>query len=185
MPFCIHQFPIHSYLLLYHNSSESPIWAVRDSRQQKITLTNPHHEKTHRLTCAHEGDSNQPAYLRSLISIFHAHVDILYPYPVKILIRLRECAVWSESSLGTLIRKYVFWRYGSYKWRYISDVVSHINEGTFSYVAAHINEGTFSDVEAHINEGTFSVVVAHINEGTFSVAVAHINEGTFLTLRLI
>ena len=41
--------------------------------------------------------------------------------PVKILIRLRECAVWSESSLGAYVRRYVFWHCGSYGVRgYIS-----------------------------------------------------------------
>ena len=30
--------------------------------------------------------------------------------PVKILIRLRECAGWSESSLGAFVRRYVFCR---------------------------------------------------------------------------
>ena len=31
--------------------------------------------------------------------------------PVKILIRLRKCAVWLESSLSTRIRSYIFWRH--------------------------------------------------------------------------
>ena len=34
-------------------------------------------------------------------------------HPLKILIRLRECAGWSESSLGAHIQRYVFWRWGS------------------------------------------------------------------------
>ena len=38
--------------------------------------------------------------------------------PVKILIRLRECAVWSESSLGAHVRRYVFWRYGCVGYRH-------------------------------------------------------------------
>ena len=33
---------------------------------------------------------------------------------VKIQIRLRECAVWSESSLVAHVRRYVFWRFGSF-----------------------------------------------------------------------
>ena len=33
--------------------------------------------------------------------------------PVKILIRLRECAGWSESSLGAPIWRYISWRCGS------------------------------------------------------------------------
>ena len=34
--------------------------------------------------------------------------------PVKILIRLRECAGWSESSRGAHVHRYNFWRFGSY-----------------------------------------------------------------------
>ena len=34
-------------------------------------------------------------------------------HPVKILIRLRECASWSESSLGAHVRRYVFRRFRS------------------------------------------------------------------------
>ena len=33
---------------------------------------------------------------------------------MKILMRLCECTHWSESSLGTHVRRYVFWRSGSY-----------------------------------------------------------------------
>ena len=29
---------------------------------------------------------------------------------LEILMRLRECAVWSESSLGAYVRRYVFWQ---------------------------------------------------------------------------
>ena len=35
-------------------------------------------------------------------------------HPVKILIRLRECAGWSESSLGAQAWRNVFWRGGSF-----------------------------------------------------------------------
>ena len=143
VPICIHQFPIHSYLLLYHNSSESPIWAVRDSRQQKITLNNPHHEKTHRLTCAPLGDSNHPAYLHSLISIFPAHEDILYPW----------------------LSKSTLWRFWSDRANAQSDLNlrwAHLSEGTFPSAAVDIN-----DFVAHINEGSFFDVAAHINEGNF------------------
>ena len=43
------------------------------------------------------------------------HKETLHPWlsrmhTVKILIRLRECAVWSESSLETHVQRYVFWR---------------------------------------------------------------------------
>ena len=44
--------------------------------------------------------------------------ETLHPWlsktrPVKIQIRLRECAGWSESSLGAHVQRYVFWRCGS------------------------------------------------------------------------
>ena len=47
------------------------------------------------------------------------HEHFLRPWsskmrPMKILIRLRECAVWSESSLGAHVRRYVFWCSGKY-----------------------------------------------------------------------
>ena len=46
------------------------------------------------------------------------HEDTLHPclskmWPVKILIRLRECPGWSESSLGVYVRMFVFWSCGS------------------------------------------------------------------------
>ena len=62
-------------------------------------------EKTHLLTYAPNEDSNQPAHPCSLIRIFVVSMTKLHLWlsqmrSVKILIRLRECAVWSESSLG-------------------------------------------------------------------------------------
>ena len=52
-------------------------------------------------------------------SLRYPHEESLYPWQskmclVKILIRLRKCAVWSESSLGAHVRWYVFWHYGSF-----------------------------------------------------------------------
>ena len=44
------------------------------------------------------------------------HLWLSKMHPVKILIRLRECAVWSESSLGVHVR------------RNVSDVVAHIDK---------------------------------------------------------
>ena len=54
-------------------------------------------------------DSNQPPQSRTLMSLRCPHEESLHPWlskkrPVKILIRLRECAVWSESSLGAHVR---------------------------------------------------------------------------------
>ena len=64
-------------------------------------------------------DSNQPVHSRSVIRVFVVRIKKLctlgYPNCVqRILIRLRECAGWSVSSLGAYVRKYVFWRCGSY-----------------------------------------------------------------------
>ena len=42
--------------------------------------------------------------------------------PVKILIRLRACAVWSEFSLSTDIGRYVFWRRSAY---YFQSLMAH------------------------------------------------------------
>ena len=63
-------------------------------------------------------DYNQPAHLQSDQSLRCPHEETLYHWlsetrTVKILIRLRECAVWSESSLGAHVQRYVFWHYGS------------------------------------------------------------------------
>ena len=79
----------------------------------------PQREKTYLWTCAPKEDSDQPANTRSLISLCCPHEETLHPWlskirPVKVLIRLRECAGWSESSLGAHVRRYVFWRYGSF-----------------------------------------------------------------------
>ena len=51
-------------------------------------------------------------------SLFHQetqHHWLSKMRPAKILIRLRECAGWSESSPDAHVQRYVFWRYGSYK----------------------------------------------------------------------
>ena len=55
------------------------------------------------------------ASAQSDLSLRCPHEDTLQPWlpklcPVKILFRLRECAVWSESSLGAHVRKYFIWR---------------------------------------------------------------------------
>ena len=64
-------------------------------------------EKTYLLTCA---SSETQISLRTLtVYQFSLHAENLHSWPsktrpVKILIRLRECAGWSESSLGTYVR---------------------------------------------------------------------------------
>ena len=75
------------------------------------------------LTCARNDDLNQPAHPRSMSRVCCHQEETLHPWlsklrPVKILIRLRECAVWSESSLGADIQRYVFWCCDPYKRRY-------------------------------------------------------------------
>ena len=64
-------------------------------------------------TCDHEA-LNQSA--QSDQSLRCPHEQTLQPWlsqmrPVKILIRLCECTVWSKSSLGVQVRMYVSWRY--------------------------------------------------------------------------
>ena len=61
------------------------------------------------------------------------HEETLHPWlfkmrPVKILIRLRECGGWSESSLGAHVRRYVFWLCGSNKQiecSFVSDALTY------------------------------------------------------------
>ena len=68
--------------------------------------------------CA-QRDSNQPAHSRSLTSLRCPHDETLHTWlsqmrPVKIRIRLRECAGWSQSSLGAHVRRFVYRRSGPY-----------------------------------------------------------------------
>ena len=70
------------------------------------------------LTCAPNEDSNQPAHPRSHQSPRCPYDETMYRWlskmrTVKILIRLRECAVRSESSLDAHVRRYSFRRCGS------------------------------------------------------------------------
>ena len=64
------------------------------------------------LTYAPNKDSNLPAHLHSLISL-HFHEETFHPWlskmcSVKILFRLCEYISWSESSLSTHVRRYIF-----------------------------------------------------------------------------
>ena len=47
---------------------------------------------------------------------FALHTWLSKMCPVKIVIRLRECAGWSESSLDACVRRYVFWRCAQRVW---------------------------------------------------------------------
>ena len=69
-------------------------------------------------TCAQRRLKSDYACAQSDQSLCCPHEETLHPWrsklcPVKILIRLRERAVWSESSLGAHVRRYVSWRFGS------------------------------------------------------------------------
>ena len=62
----------------------------------------------------HTCPTNQPAHPSSLIRVFVVRINKLehwlsYLHPMNILIRFRECAGWSESSLSSYVRRYVFW----------------------------------------------------------------------------
>ena len=65
--------------------------------------------------CAQRSLKSVHASTQSDYSLPCPHEETLHPSlsrmcPVKILIRLRECAGWSESSLGAHIRRYFFCR---------------------------------------------------------------------------
>ena len=65
-----------------------------------------------------------------------SHDQTFHPWlskmrPVKILIRLRECADWSESSLGAHVRRYVFWVCGSILW-YQFQILYNVMTDAFS-----------------------------------------------------
>ena len=55
------------------------------------------------------------------------HEETLHPKmrTVKILIRLGECAGWSESSLGAHVRRYVFWRSGLYPFWSVQSIIAY------------------------------------------------------------
>ena len=79
----------------------------------------PQREWTSLSTYTLNFDSNQPAYQRRLFRIRYPGEETWHPWlskmcPVKILIRLCECTVWSESSLGAHVWRYVFWRCSFY-----------------------------------------------------------------------
>ena len=81
------------------------------------SILEPQRQKTYRMPRAPSEDSGQPAHPCLLINVFVVRMKkplaILKMHPVKILIRLRGRAVWSESSLGAHTRKEVSCRYGS------------------------------------------------------------------------
>ena len=70
-----------------------------------IPTFEPHSLKTYRRTCAPNEDLNQPAQPHSLISLRCPRDETMHPWlskmcPVKSLIRLRDCVVYSLLSRG-------------------------------------------------------------------------------------
>ena len=79
------------YYFFFRNKITTSEW--RPVRQRYAIVTELKPEKTYLLTYALKEDSNQPT---------HTYKEILHTWPSKMclaqsLIRLRECAVWSES----------------------------------------------------------------------------------------
>ena len=72
-------------------------------KMDKLTIIWPQRTKTYLLTCAPNEISNQPVFQRCLIRAFVVRMkklcNLSKVHQAKILIRLRECAGWSESSL--------------------------------------------------------------------------------------
>ena len=72
--------------------------------------------------CAQRRLKSACASAHSDQSICYPHEENLRPWlskmrPVKILVKLRERASLSESSLGAHVQRYVFWRCGWNNWR--------------------------------------------------------------------
>ena len=91
----------------------------------------PQRDKTCLPLCAPNKVSNQPAHSHSLIRVSVVRMKkrvfwLSKMLPVKIPIRLRESADWSESSLGADFQGYVFGRCGSFD---IEDVAALLNVG--------------------------------------------------------
>ena len=122
-PVCYSQFPrfvptFASPCLFYLLGAVIFEMYIKQTINTIIVVNEPQRQKTHLLTCTSNDDSNQSAHAHSRIRVFvFCKQETLHPWlskmcPVKILIRLRKCAVWSESSLGASIGRYVFWRCG-------------------------------------------------------------------------
>ena len=137
------------------------------------------------LTCARNDDLNQPAHPRSMSRVCCHQEETLHPWlsklrPVKILIRLRECAVWSESSLGADIQRYVFWCCDPYKRRYSEnatiskhDLLESPKEGKMRklhWQNSHMNPPTHKQRKT-TTENTFSLdVVYHLTGSVVNIS---------------
>ena len=88
--------------------------AVRVIFLCNVDRLEPQREKTFLLTCAQRRYKSVCTSAQPDQSLRCLHEETLHPWLskmrlVKILIRLRKCAVWSESSLGALVLRDVFW----------------------------------------------------------------------------
>ena len=80
-----------------------------------VRTNEPQRKTAYFLTCAPNKDSVQAVHPCSLIKVSVVHLKKLciLDFPKlaqwRFLIRLRECAGWSESSLGAYVRRCIFW----------------------------------------------------------------------------
>ena len=121
---CIHWPLSHlgiysSLLLLFHGKLLHKQQTLDWPRIGQSAWYQSQHEKTYPLICAANKDTSQPEHLQNQISLCCQQEETLHPWLsrmrlVKILIRLCKCTAWSESLLGTHVRRYVFWFYGLY-----------------------------------------------------------------------
>ena len=84
-----------------------------------LFLSEPEREITYIMTHAHSEDSDQPAHLRSQISLRCSPEEFSDPWQstsrqAKTLIRLRGCAGWSESLLCARVIRYIISRFSSH-----------------------------------------------------------------------
>ena len=79
--------------------------------------------------CSQQGHKWACASAQSYQNLPCPHEETLRPWlskmcPVRILISLRKCAGWSESSLGAIVRRYAFWLMDGVK-KIASDSYNH------------------------------------------------------------
>ena len=112
---------VRLYWSFISRNSNSLVWRFRNiinmSSYVRAVFLKSQREKTCVLTCTpsrHISDCASMQYdwsFRCSHKTFHSCLS--KTHPVKTLIRLCKWADWSESTLGTNVRKYVFWRSGS------------------------------------------------------------------------
>ena len=99
---CIRESPLGLKHYIGRNMRKRTFWLVR------LTKTRVSHQNLH---CPHEDTS---------------HPRLSKMRALKILIRLCKCAGWFESSLGGHVRRYVFWRCGSYVSGNVSRLIARL-----------------------------------------------------------